>query len=357
MRGGVDGPGLAGRLRLRVAGRRPRRRRAAALRVRAARRLPVRACPRRAADGREPHRARGRERSSGGRARSRLARPVGTGAEPGSSRRALVARPPAPRAPSLSVPFRFASRRFPDHVRLRPEEDRRHQEPARAAPHAARGRAHQRARRLGEVALRRAHARADPRLPQGSVRRPREGEVGGARPPAARLLRAHPRGERPRAGHAPLRRAAGRRDGAAPRDDRRDEDRQGKTLVATLSCVLNSLEGKGVHVVTVNDYLARRDAEWMGRLYRALGLTTGCVVHGLTDKQRQHEYGCDITYGQNNEFGFDYLRDNMKFRLQDYVQRELHYAIVDEVDSILIDEARTPLIISGPSEESTDKYY
>ena len=132
---------------------------------------------------------------------------------------------------------------------------------------------------------------------------------------------------------------------------------EGKTLVATLPCVLNSLEGKGVHVVTVNDYLARRDAEWMGRLYRALGLTTGCVVHGLTDKQRQHEYGCDITYGQNNEFGFDYLRDNMKFRLQDYVQRELHYAIVDEVDSILIDEARTPLIISGPSEESTDKYY
>jgi preprotein translocase subunit SecA len=132
---------------------------------------------------------------------------------------------------------------------------------------------------------------------------------------------------------------------------------EGKTLVATLPCVLNALEVKGVHVVTVNDYLARRDAEWMGRIYRLLGLTTGCVVHGLTDKQRQHEYGCDITYGQNNEFGFDYLRDNMKFRLQDYVQRELHYAIVDEVDSILIDEARTPLIISGPSEESTDKYY
>ncbi|HYZ88699.1 MAG TPA: preprotein translocase subunit SecA, partial [Myxococcales bacterium] len=132
---------------------------------------------------------------------------------------------------------------------------------------------------------------------------------------------------------------------------------EGKTLVATLPCVLNALEGKGVHVVTVNDYLARRDAEWMGRIYRHLGLTTGCVVHGLTDKQRQREYGCDITYGQNNEFGFDYLRDNMKFRLHDYVQRELHYAIVDEVDSILIDEARTPLIISGPSEESTDKYY
>ncbi|MBS2025727.1 MAG: preprotein translocase subunit SecA, partial [Deltaproteobacteria bacterium] len=132
---------------------------------------------------------------------------------------------------------------------------------------------------------------------------------------------------------------------------------EGKTLVATLPSVLNALEGKGVHVVTVNDYLAKRDSEWMARLHRHLGLTTGCVVHGLTDRQRQREYGCDITYGQNNEFGFDYLRDNMKFRLADYVQRELHYAIVDEVDSILIDEARTPLIISGPSEESTDKYY
>src|SRR5437764_1406668 len=132
---------------------------------------------------------------------------------------------------------------------------------------------------------------------------------------------------------------------------------EGKTLVATLPCVLNALEGKGVHVVTVNDYLARRDAEWMGRLYRLMGLSVGCVVHGLSDKERQREYAAHITYGQNNEFGFDYLRDNMKFRLVDYVQRELHYAIVDEVDSILIDEARTPLIISGPSEESTDKYY
>ncbi|HET9599797.1 MAG TPA: preprotein translocase subunit SecA [Anaeromyxobacteraceae bacterium] len=132
---------------------------------------------------------------------------------------------------------------------------------------------------------------------------------------------------------------------------------EGKTLVATLPCVLNALAGRGVHVVTVNDYLARRDSEWMGRLYRFLGLSVGVIVHGLTDAQRQHEYGCDITYGQNNEFGFDYLRDNMKFRLQDYVQRELHYAIVDEVDSILIDEARTPLIISGPSDEATDKYY
>src|SRR5215813_10589148 len=132
---------------------------------------------------------------------------------------------------------------------------------------------------------------------------------------------------------------------------------EGKTLVATLPCVLNALEGKGVHVVTVNDYLAKRDAEWMGRIYRQMGLSVGCVVHGLTDKQRQKEYGADITYGQNNEFGFDYLRDNMKFRLADYVQRELHYAIVDEVDSILIDEARTPLIISGPTEENTDEYY
>jgi preprotein translocase subunit SecA len=132
---------------------------------------------------------------------------------------------------------------------------------------------------------------------------------------------------------------------------------EGKTLVATLPCALNALVGRGVHVVTVNDYLARRDAEWMGRIHRFLGLSVGVIVHGLTDRERQENYGCDITYGQNNEFGFDYLRDNMKFRLQDYVQRELHYAIVDEVDSILIDEARTPLIISGPSDEATDKYY
>jgi preprotein translocase subunit SecA len=132
---------------------------------------------------------------------------------------------------------------------------------------------------------------------------------------------------------------------------------EGKTLVATLPCALNALAGRGVHVVTVNDYLARRDAEWMGRLHRFLGLTTGVIVHGLTDQQRQQAYGADITYGQNNEFGFDYLRDNMKFRLQDYVQRELNYAIVDEVDSILIDEARTPLIISGPSDESSELYH
>ena len=132
---------------------------------------------------------------------------------------------------------------------------------------------------------------------------------------------------------------------------------EGKTLVATLPCVLNALAGRGVHVVTVNDYLARRDAEWMGRLYRYCGLSTGVIVHGLTDQERQAAYGSDITYGQNNEFGFDYLRDNMKFRLQDYVQRELNFAIVDEVDSILIDEARTPLIISGPSDESSELYY
>src|SRR5208283_5158485 len=132
---------------------------------------------------------------------------------------------------------------------------------------------------------------------------------------------------------------------------------EGKTLVATLPSYLNALSGKGVHVVTVNDYLAKRDSEWMGRLYKFMGLTVGVIVHDLSDEERKAAYGCDITYGTNNEFGFDYLRDNMKFRIADCVQREHHYAIVDEVDSILIDEARTPLIISGPSEESTDKYY
>lgn len=132
---------------------------------------------------------------------------------------------------------------------------------------------------------------------------------------------------------------------------------EGKTLVATLPCYLNGLTGKGVHVITVNDYLARRDSQWMGQIHNFLGLSTGVIVHGLTDVQRQQNYGCDITYGTNNEFGFDYLRDNMKFRLEDYVQRELNFAIVDEVDSILIDEARTPLIISGPTEDSTDLYY
>ena len=132
---------------------------------------------------------------------------------------------------------------------------------------------------------------------------------------------------------------------------------EGKTLVATLPCYLNALAGNGVHVVTVNDYLARRDSEWMGRLYKFLGLKVGVIVHDLDDQERKDAYNADITYGTNNEFGFDYLRDNMKFRIEDCVQRVHNYAIVDEVDSILIDEARTPLIISGPSEESTDKYY
>jgi preprotein translocase subunit SecA len=132
---------------------------------------------------------------------------------------------------------------------------------------------------------------------------------------------------------------------------------EGKTLVATLPAYLNALGGRGVHVITVNDYLASRDAEWMGQIYRFLGLQVGCIVHGLTDAERQAAYGADITYGTNNEFGFDYLRDNMKFQQDGLVQRELHFAIVDEVDSILIDEARTPLIISGPAEKSTQLYY
>jgi preprotein translocase subunit SecA len=132
---------------------------------------------------------------------------------------------------------------------------------------------------------------------------------------------------------------------------------EGKTLVATLPCFLNALEGKGVHLVTVNDYLAKRDAAWMGPIYRLLGLSVGVIVHDLSDDERRSAYGCDLTYGTNNEFGFDYLRDNMKFDLKDYVQRPHHYAIVDEVDSILIDEARTPLIISGSSDEATDKYF
>src|ERR1700691_2965311 len=132
---------------------------------------------------------------------------------------------------------------------------------------------------------------------------------------------------------------------------------EGKTLVATLPAYLNALTGLGVHIVTVNDYLARRDAEWMGPIYKMLGLTVGVIVHDLDDVQRRAAYAADITYGTNNEFGFDYLRDNMKYDLKDCVQRGHHFAIVDEVDSILIDEARTPLIISGPAEESTDKYY
>jgi preprotein translocase subunit SecA len=132
---------------------------------------------------------------------------------------------------------------------------------------------------------------------------------------------------------------------------------EGKTLVATLPVYLNSLVGKGVHVITVNDYLAKRDAEWMGPLYQALGLSVGVIQHDMDDTARRQAYNADVTYGTNNEFGFDYLRDNMKFGRAEFVQRALHYAIVDEVDSILIDEARTPLIISGPAEESTDKYY
>ncbi|MGO9338157.1 MAG: preprotein translocase subunit SecA [Terracidiphilus sp.] len=131
---------------------------------------------------------------------------------------------------------------------------------------------------------------------------------------------------------------------------------EGKTLVATLACYLNALAGHGVHVVTVNDYLAKRDAEWMGKIYEFLGLTVGVIVHDLDDSERRAAYAADITYGTNNEFGFDYLRDNMKFEIKDCVQRGHYYAIVDEVDSILIDEARTPLIISGPTDQTTDKY-
>lgn len=131
---------------------------------------------------------------------------------------------------------------------------------------------------------------------------------------------------------------------------------EGKTLVSTLPVYLNAIEGKGVHVVTVNDYLARRDAEWMGQVYGFLGLSVGVIMHGMTDDQRRSAYACDITYATNNELGFDYLRDNMKFRLEDMVQRPFNFAIVDEVDSILIDEARTPLIISGPAEDSSELY-
>ncbi len=131
---------------------------------------------------------------------------------------------------------------------------------------------------------------------------------------------------------------------------------EGKTLVSTLAAYLNALVGKGVHIVTVNDYLAKRDSEWMGTIYNYLGMDVGTIVHDLDDEERKKAYNCHITYGTNNEFGFDYLRDNMKFDIEDYVQREHYYAIVDEVDSILIDEARTPLIISGPTDETTDKY-
>ena len=131
---------------------------------------------------------------------------------------------------------------------------------------------------------------------------------------------------------------------------------EGKTLVATLPVFLNALTGKGVHVVTVNDYLASRDASWMGQVYEFLGLTVGCIKGGLDDEARRAAYQCDITYGTNNEFGFDYLRDNLKFEIAAMVQRDHHFAIVDEVDSILIDEARTPLVISGPAETAADLY-
>ena len=131
---------------------------------------------------------------------------------------------------------------------------------------------------------------------------------------------------------------------------------EGKTLVATMPVYLNALEGKGVHVVTVNDYLAARDCEWMGEVYNWLGLSTGTIVHGLDDTQRKAAYAADITYGTNNEYGFDYLRDNMKFDLDEMCQRGHHFAIVDEVDSILIDEARTPLIISGPVDDKSELY-
>ncbi|MZH46859.1 MAG: DEAD/DEAH box helicase, partial [Nitrospinae bacterium] len=132
---------------------------------------------------------------------------------------------------------------------------------------------------------------------------------------------------------------------------------EGKTLMATLPVYLNALTGKGVHVVTVNDYLATRDSEWMGKIYKYLGLSVGMIYHDIPEEERKAAYAADVLYGTNNEFGFDFLRDNMKFSKEQMVQRELNFAIVDEVDSILIDEARTPLIISGPAEESTDKYY
>src|SRR5437667_5617302 len=131
---------------------------------------------------------------------------------------------------------------------------------------------------------------------------------------------------------------------------------EGKTLVATLAVYLNALEGKGVHVVTVNDYLARRDADWMGQIYRFLGMSVGVIVPNLTDEERREAYNADITYGTNNELGFDYLRDNMKYSRSQMVQRPFNFAIVDEVDSILIDEARTPLIISGPTDDKSDLY-
>ena len=132
---------------------------------------------------------------------------------------------------------------------------------------------------------------------------------------------------------------------------------EGKTLVATLPVYLNSLLGKGVHVVTVNDYLAKRDSEWMGQIYKFLGLSVGCITNEMDDVERKKNYNCDVTYGTNNEFGFDYLRDNMKYNIEEMVQRDHFYCIVDEVDSILIDEARTPLVISGSTEDKSDQYF
>ena len=131
---------------------------------------------------------------------------------------------------------------------------------------------------------------------------------------------------------------------------------EGKTLVSTLAAYLNSLNDKGVHIVTVNDYLAKRDSEWMGSIYKFLGLTVGCITAGIEDKERKNAYQCDITYGTNNEFGFDYLRDNMKYSKDALVQKKHNFAIIDEVDNILIDEARTPLIISGPTEDTSSLY-
>ena len=165
------------------------------------------------------------------------------------------------------------------------------------------------------------------------------------------------RGCAPRARAAPFRRAARRRHGAARRRHRRDAHGRGQDARGDARNVyLNALAGEGVHVVTVNDYLASRDAAWMGRVYTFLGMTVGTIVHGMDDEERHAAYACDITYGTNNEFGFDYLRDNMKYELAQMTQRGHAYAIVDEVDSILIDEARTPLIISGPSEDKSDLY-
>ena len=132
---------------------------------------------------------------------------------------------------------------------------------------------------------------------------------------------------------------------------------EGKTLSSTCPVYLNALDGKGVHIITPNDYLAKRDSQWMGQIFKFLGLKVGLIQHGIYDEERRNAYAADITYGTNNEFGFDYLRDNMKYSLEDYVQRDFNFAVVDEVDSILIDEARTPLIISGPTEDNIDKYH